>query len=60
MTHVFTLAPTQPLGAEPAALDPSVERQHATLLLVRHGESLANLERRFTRSDDEPLTPTGV
>lgn len=30
------------------------------LLLVRHGESLANSERRFTRNDDEPLTEAGV
>jgi 2,3-bisphosphoglycerate-dependent phosphoglycerate mutase len=31
-----------------------------TLLLVRHGESVANREGRFTRHDDEPLTPIGV
>ncbi len=28
--------------------------------MIRHGESLANAERRFTRSDDEPLTELGV
>jgi broad specificity phosphatase PhoE len=33
--------------------------QPAVLLMIRHGESLANLERRFTRSDDEPLTELG-
>jgi broad specificity phosphatase PhoE len=59
MTHVFTLPPANRLGLEATALEPGVESQHATLLLIRHGESLANLERRFTRSDDEPLTPTG-
>ncbi|HVS15128.1 MAG TPA: histidine phosphatase family protein [Thermoanaerobaculia bacterium] len=32
----------------------------STLILVRHGESLANREGRFTRHDDEPLTATGV
>ncbi|HVS66272.1 MAG TPA: histidine phosphatase family protein [Thermoanaerobaculia bacterium] len=31
-----------------------------TLILVRHGESQANLEGRFTRHDDEPLTPLGL
>jgi broad specificity phosphatase PhoE len=31
-----------------------------TLILVRHGESRANLEARFTLHDDEPLTPLGV
>lgn len=37
-----------------------VELAVSCLLLVRHGESQANLERRFTRDDDEPLTPRGV
>jgi probable phosphoglycerate mutase len=32
----------------------------ATLLLVRHGQSVANAEQRFTHSDDEPLTELGV
>lgn len=32
----------------------------ATLLFVRHGESVANSEHRFSRQDDEPLTPLGV
>jgi probable phosphoglycerate mutase len=31
----------------------------ARLILIRHGESIANLERRFTRDADEPLTPEG-
>lgn len=30
------------------------------LILIRHGESVANSERRFTVHDDEPLTSTGV
>ncbi len=30
------------------------------LLLVRHGESVANAERRFTRDEHEPLTEQGV
>ena len=30
------------------------------LLLIRHGESEANAERRFTRHDHEPLTAVGV
>jgi len=28
--------------------------------MVRHGESVANLERRFTRDATEPLTPAGI
>ena len=32
----------------------------AELILIRHGESVANSERRFTLRDDEPLTATGV
>jgi broad specificity phosphatase PhoE len=32
----------------------------ARLILIRHGESVANLERRFTRNDDEPLTAAGL
>ncbi len=32
----------------------------AELILIRHGESVANSERRFTVRDDEPLTSTGV
>ena len=31
----------------------------ATLILIRHGESLGNAERRFTRGSDEPLTDRG-
>jgi broad specificity phosphatase PhoE len=31
----------------------------ARLILIRHGESVANLERRFTRDATEPLTPAG-
>lgn len=30
-----------------------------TLLLIRHGQSVANLERRFAGSSDFPLTPLG-
>jgi probable phosphoglycerate mutase len=62
MTQVFTVAPRHPDGVGPAAPnpDPQPDPLHVTLLLVRHGESLANLERRFTRSDDEPLTETGL
>jgi len=30
------------------------------LIMIRHGESLANLEGRFTWTVDEPLTPMGV
>lgn len=36
------------------------EADVCTLILVRHGESEANLEGRFTRHDDEPLTARGV
>jgi probable phosphoglycerate mutase len=32
----------------------------ARLIMIRHGESVANLERRFTLSTDEPLTPAGI
>jgi probable phosphoglycerate mutase len=32
----------------------------ARLIMIRHGESVANLERRFTLSTDEPLTAAGV
>jgi broad specificity phosphatase PhoE len=32
----------------------------ARLILIRHGESVANLERRFTFDATEPLTPAGV
>ena len=32
----------------------------ATLLLVRHGESVANVEQRFTLDEHEPLTELGV
>jgi probable phosphoglycerate mutase len=31
----------------------------ARLILIRHGESVANLERRFTWDAHEPLTPAG-
>jgi probable phosphoglycerate mutase len=31
----------------------------ARLILIRHGESIANLEGRFTVDCDEPLTPAG-
>jgi len=31
----------------------------ATLILIRHGQSLGNAERRFTRGPDEPLTDRG-
>ena len=31
----------------------------ATLILIRHGQSLGNAERRFTRGPDEPLTDQG-
>jgi broad specificity phosphatase PhoE len=30
------------------------------LILIRHGESVANFERRFTFDASEPLTPAGV
>jgi len=39
------------------ATDPA---QPTRLFMVRHGESQANLEERFTHHDDEPLTPLGV
>jgi broad specificity phosphatase PhoE len=32
----------------------------ARLIMIRHGESVANLERRFTRDASEPLTPLGI
>ena len=32
----------------------------ARLIMIRHGESTANLEKRFTVSTDEPLTPAGI
>lgn len=32
----------------------------ARLLLIRHGQSVANAELRFTLEDDEPLTALGV
>jgi probable phosphoglycerate mutase len=32
----------------------------ARLIMIRHGESVANLERRFTVDSDEPLTPAGL
>ena len=32
----------------------------ARLILIRHGESVANLERRFTFDANEPLTPAGL
>jgi broad specificity phosphatase PhoE len=31
----------------------------ARLILIRHGESVANAERRFTRGPHEPLSPRG-
>jgi probable phosphoglycerate mutase len=31
----------------------------ATLILIRHGQSLGNAERRFTRGPEEPLTDVG-
>ena len=31
----------------------------ATLILIRHGQSLGNAERRFTRGPEEPLTEQG-
>jgi broad specificity phosphatase PhoE len=31
----------------------------ATLILIRHGQSLGNAERRFTHGPDEPLTDLG-
>ncbi|NNL67206.1 MAG: histidine phosphatase family protein [Myxococcales bacterium] len=31
----------------------------ATLILIRHGQSLGNAERRFTHGPDEPLTEQG-
>lgn len=34
--------------------------QKTTFFVVRHGESVANREGRFTRSDDEPLTELGL
>ncbi len=38
----------------------SADGAGATLLLVRHGQSRANAEQRFTLRDDEPLTEVGV
>jgi probable phosphoglycerate mutase len=35
-------------------------RTMARLIMIRHGESVANLERRFTVDAEEPLTPAGV
>jgi broad specificity phosphatase PhoE len=32
----------------------------ARLIMIRHGESVANLERRFTVDAEEPLTPAGI
>jgi broad specificity phosphatase PhoE len=63
MTQVFTVPPAECSGAaDPSrgGTAPAHDLEHATVILVRHGESLANLERRFTRSDDEPLTATGL
>lgn len=62
MTEVFTVPPTTAAAASSpeGSTEPRWDTIHATLILIRHGESLANLERRFTRSDDEPLTATGV
>jgi broad specificity phosphatase PhoE len=53
----------EPRAARLAARETLENRGFAagtTLLMVRHGESLANAERRFTKSDDEPLTEIGV
>lgn len=62
MTQVFTLEPGRANAGDESRLHPKAapDPLHVTMILVRHGESLANLERRFTRSDDEPLTATGV
>jgi probable phosphoglycerate mutase len=32
----------------------------ARLIMIRHGESVANLERRFTLDAEEPLTASGI
>lgn len=40
--------------------DESSPQKPTRLFMVRHGESVANLEARFTRHDDEPLTELGV
>lgn len=32
----------------------------ALLIMIRHGESIANVEQRFTQREDEPLTPRGI
>lgn len=38
---------------------PEPSRDAALLVLIRHAQSVANAERRFTRHDDEPLTALG-
>jgi broad specificity phosphatase PhoE len=62
MTQVFTVPVERTAGEEERSRgsSPAPDPLHADLILVRHGESLANFERRFTLSDDEPLTSTGV
>ena len=37
-----------------------VNEHETVIVLIRHGESTANAEARFTRHDDEPLTDLGV
>ena len=38
---------------------PRPDSKSALLVLIRHAESVANAERRFTHHDDEPLTALG-
>lgn len=38
---------------------PRPDRDSALLVLIRHAQSVANAERRFTHHDDEPLTELG-
>lgn len=38
---------------------PRPDAESSLLVLIRHAQSVANAERRFTHHDDEPLTPLG-
>ena len=48
-----------PMSSELILPSPRPDADSALLVLIRHAESVANAERRFTRHDDEPLTPLG-
>ncbi len=47
------------LDAVDLAPIPAPGREACTLILIRHAQSVANAERRFTKHDDEPLTDLG-